>query len=622
MNKSDRKIIWNTCDLPECPSLDDFRAWAQAAAEHGATHVVVSWLPYSRGQLRDPRDPHSDWMSWPVWSMFHPAVFKVVVPPQLREWLPVDEAARNLDILKERCAVLKELGLKGAFFGNDPMWLPEEVYRAHPEWRGAQAELGRIAHLPYFSPCVAHPDVLRMYRQAMTDLCREVPEIDVYNFFSNDSCGGICWSTTYPGPNGPDRCRDIGVTDHVQAFFSALEEGAAAAGVSIDLNIDYLRLLFDPDPKVCASLKPGHGINSRDAHGHAWQAAARKEGFVVDQVFPVCGIPHPVRFVEELEQAFDGEAERIIVGRAPQSDRLMLDILGAYRKRPTRGPASRMDLLRGIAAGRVGEEHAEELIEVWMDLEEAAKHLAHVSMKGSFSITLTAAAMMRWLLMPLVPDMARLKPEEKTDYLRGRMIPTAAEADSIRVVLGEPGIVGEAAVWMARHAVSDAMKRSTAAAARLDKLSCAVGREEAREELGLLGLRVKAYHCVMRTLRNFIDYSHTLDVADPEHTYLVWRKERIGDNDINRASLELRNIARSEAENAVELALIIESTDRPVISMAAVAEEEDPFHFSPDLPLQLRRKHEIMMDHWPDYLELYPPMPRATPATIPAQWDW
>lgn len=610
MNTPPMKSIWKATDYPEELSSREFADWAQQVAAAGGTHVVVGGLPLARWQMRDARDPHPEWTSWPVWSMINPSVFKLVVPRELAEWLPAEDAALNMRLVKERCAILRQLGLKGAFFGNDPMWLPEDVYRAHPEWRGAQGELTRIAHLPYFSPCIDRPEVLDMYRRAMAEIARQAPEIDVYSFFTNDSCGGVCWTRPYPGDNGPEECRRRPVTERLAGFLAALRAGAKDAGVEIEVNLDNIQHV----PVNYAALEPGLAVNSRTSGRRPWKADVTASGhFVVDQIFPVVGIPRPILFLSQLEAAYALEARHLDIGRWRQSDPLPLAVFRRFAQHPTNGPASRMALLRDVAAEAVGERQAESLLSIWAAIEDACVHLQHVHVKGTFNILLVGPAMMRWLLMPLVPDIARLTDEEKADYMGHRVAVTAQEADSYHCLLGEQGIVGNAGVWMARHALSDAVEDVSAAMARADGMAGALADAAQRDPVNLLGRRLRAWRCVILTTRNFVDYQHTLTVADRRHTSLIWRRERFGNNDINEASLELRQIARAEADNALALAHLLEASPGPLLVMARTPAEEDSFHFHPGLARQLRRKSAVMMDHWRDYLELYPPQPPTEP---------
>ncbi|UCE05540.1 MAG: hypothetical protein JSW07_18325, partial [bacterium] len=186
---NNRKIIFN------CPTstTEEFEKFAQTAKELGATHVTISHLPPSRWQWElDLSDPY------PNWGMRNATIFKIIVPPELDKFLPVDYAKKNLELIKERCAILKELGLKAAFAGKEPAWLPEPVFQAHPDWRGPRCEHPRRARNTYYAPCIDRPEVLAMYRKAVAELCQHAP-IEVFDFLTNDSGGGICWSVSlYP----------------------------------------------------------------------------------------------------------------------------------------------------------------------------------------------------------------------------------------------------------------------------------------------------------------------------------------------------------------------------------------------------------------------------------------
>jgi len=134
--------------------------------------------------------------------MLMATIFKVAVPPELQAFLPADYARRNLEIIRQRGAVLRELGLKAAFSGKEPAYLPEAVFRAHPDWRGPRCEHPRRSRHAYYSLCIDRPEVLAMYRKAVAEICRVAP-VELFTFLTNDSGSGICWSVSlYPGRMG------------------------------------------------------------------------------------------------------------------------------------------------------------------------------------------------------------------------------------------------------------------------------------------------------------------------------------------------------------------------------------------------------------------------------------
>ena len=84
MNK--RKVIFNTIHLNAVDyTLADFERDAQKARSAGATHMMFSQLEKSRWIWeRERSDPY------PNWGMLSAAVFKIIVPAELKGHLPED----------------------------------------------------------------------------------------------------------------------------------------------------------------------------------------------------------------------------------------------------------------------------------------------------------------------------------------------------------------------------------------------------------------------------------------------------------------------------------------------------------------------------------------------------
>ncbi len=606
-----RAIIWSQRDDPSLNrDLGVFRRFAEQAAELGATHMNIAALPKSWWQMQDPRDPHPEWASWPIWSIIQPTLWKVAVPPGLEEWLPTGEAAENMALLCERAEVLRPLGLRVAWSGNDPMWLPEGAYRAHPDWRGGQAELLCITRLPYWSPCVDNPEVLAMFRWSMAELCRNVPELDFWWSFTNDSGGALCWSGSYPGDNGPNWCRHRTHTQRVVGFLTAIQEGAREGGseVQVDLDVQGTAPLLER-----SQLQPGQYYKGRDAQNHPWSSGMGSNSWFGNHLYPVVGVPKVFAFAAEMERAFAADTERVSVTFGPQVEKLLIEVYRAMRGRPTSGPASRMAVLRDLAAKFVGEDNAEALLEVWATIERAADCVRHVRGYGYMSIMLVGTAMMRWATMPLVPDQSLLSAEDKVTYQRWRVVKDAVEADSYHALLGRRGVTGSAAVWMAVNSLNEAIAAAEGATRQTEALAKKVTDPVPREELVALGYRLHAMACLFITCRNFVQYEEALAQMAPEENEVVWR-DHTGTYTINRGGVELRTIARSEVDNVYELARLIDEAPCPVIASVTDPAEEDSYVFGPDVAAQLRRKAEIMLDRWEDYNELYPapPVVRAT----------
>ena len=590
--------------------LDGFEAFAAEAAELGATHVVVSHLPLSRWQRRDPADPY------PSWSMKNASIFKLVVPPALADWLPVDVAARDLDLVRQRCEILRRFGLRAAFAGSEPMWLPDEVYRAHPEWRGPHCELTVIARHAHFSPCIDRPEVLAMYRQATAELMRAAPEIDSFSFLTNDSGAGVCWSMhLYPGINGPAWCRARPMGERVRDFFSAIQQGARDAGCEVTLQMGAFS--EQEQAAVLPVLEPGQGINGKDRDGQAAGAGSGCCGWFASHLFPVKGIPQPFRFAREMEGALRSSAPRVGVTFQASVQSVLMDILREFLSAPSDGPKTRTDVLHRVASRYVGQDRAEDLLRVWEHVDRAVEDIRHCRAKGFASLLLVGTATQKWLVRPLVPVPDELTPDER-DYWRRHQFAAKTEAEALDLgnVLGRPGIVGTSAVWIARWALDDAVKELGSAARILDQLA-SEAHDRQGGEVACLARRVRVLVCVVRNAQHVILYADAMAHAD--------RREALGDLAgfdgflrYDARAIHMRRLARAELDNTLELIDLLGTDPEVVLELAPTADQQDVFYYGPDVVDQLRRKMAVMVDHWEDYERLYPAeswtnRPDATP---------
>ncbi|MBU4367002.1 MAG: hypothetical protein KKF10_07690 [Verrucomicrobia bacterium] len=606
-------IVWDSMENPEiCKNAAAFREFARQAAAMGATHIAISQIPPSTWQHPDKRDPFPQWDEWPVWSRRSVGLFKLVLPPQLKSFLPEEESRRNIAIMKERCSILKSLGLRAVIDSHEPMWLPEAVFQKHPEWRGAQVECMPLARLPYFSPCVDNPEVLDMYRSAMAKLCRQLPELDVFTMFGNDSSCGYCWAHTYPGENGPETCRDISVTDRLVKFMSALQDGAREAGSKLTVTVSNSRLYLDNNQHYHLGLKEGQYIDEKDRNGNPFAVSVASNSWFADGVFPVLGIPKAEKFVKELEKAEKSKCERMRISFGSVFP-LLKEIYREFQKTPSKGPVSRMELLHRVAAKQVGEEHAEELLQAWIGIESAIERY-RFCLRGA-PLMIVGPLMMRWVTMPLIPDMSLLTEKERNVFQHGRVARNETEALRLTNTLGHPGITGEAAVDNARLVMHTAREEIRSAVVIVEGVAAKIRSKTAAGNLTSLVKSLKALSSILLTCRNVIEYEHTLSIrnrCDEE----VWYRDQYNTGALNRGSYELRLSARSEMDNALALAKLLESSSDPILITAPSAKREDSLTFGLGLIKELRRKAEIMMKYWPLYNQLYPPVPKLEKLTI------
>jgi hypothetical protein len=572
----------------------EFEKLARTAAELGATHVFVSDLPKSIWQWRkDLSDPY------PNWGMMHASIFKVICPPELAAFLPAEYNRRNLQILTERCRILKSFNLKAAFSGCEPAWFTEEVYAAHPYWRGPRCDHTRRSTRAYYAPCIDNPEVLSLYRRSVAELCRQAP-IEYFQFLTNDSGGGICWSNgLYPGPNGPESCKTRTFAERTTGFLGTIQEGAADAGFNAEVSIAGSIPDFEADSAV-PLLKPGQVIQGRAAAG---RVPAGSVGFFYDfyesDVYPVLGIPQPFRVARQLEAA---DPRGTIVYSLPSVDSTELPAL--IRKSRTamwKGLSGRVAALRELAAGMAGEAHADDLLQAWDSIDRCLEELSHMNEGGP--ILLLGCVNQRWLVRPLVPFPLELKPEEK-DYFRRFQFQAKSETEAADLMNLQDNwmIKGFSGRYLAETMFTRAIKHTGDARVRIAAIAGAAPSPAVEKMMRILESRLAMLACVIRNALNTCRFQEILDRTDyskkPEESP-VWHLPA------DPRGFDIRAVMRAEIDNSQEMIRLLESAPGPLIETAGTAGDEDIFLLNPDLAGQLRRKIKIMLAHERDYDRLF-----------------
>lgn len=584
-----------------------FRRFVEMAAEFGATHVTVGRFPFRYGTafLPDNHDPYAAWCNTSfnlLWSF---------PPPALREWIPQDDVCRRQEYLAVEMQELRRFGLKGVVEGIEPLWLPEAVYRAHPHWRGAQCELGRIARRPYFTPSIDEPEVLALYRNAMNEVIERFPEIDQFNFLTNDSGGGIAWTPNiYPGMNGPAKWRRRNIGERVAGWLSALQEGAANAGGAIRVRVFSGGHSPETVSAVQALLQPGQYFNNAGGDATPWLVAGANLGSGAwNAPYPVAGLSSPEAFVTGLQQVFDnseGDRQRVTIGIDDTHIERGRVLLEAYLRAPATGIVARAQVLHDAASIVCGApQHADALAQAWQAIARATQIMSQVRQKGFAQLLPFCGVSMRWITRPLVPQPALLGEDETAYYRRFLFsVNSDAENNSFHFVLGKSVFNGESVMWMARWCLQEAYDILNGARVELEKIAGQL-EGEASARLRLEAARTGAYACLLKNAQNIIRYQYALDTV--HHPQFGWNMMDYDENILyDQRGIQLRKIAREELDNTQELIDIIESQGEPIIVQARNGDEENVFMLGPDLIGDLRRKMNLMLDHWHEYEMLFP----------------
>ncbi len=558
---------------------------AAAARESGGTRLsITTGLPPSMWQFDPPDDPY------PGWFVHQPSILKIFPPPELQPFVSLDYAARAVRILEERSKILRKHGLKGAWNSNEPQVLPEAFFAAYPRLRGPRVDQPNRSRVPRFAPCVDEPETLRLYREALKTLWAHCPEVDSFSFLTTDSGSGFCWVPgLYPGINGNSNCKDRPMEDRVAGFLRNFQEAGREAGIaSVMVNINpisprqWMTPSFSPEvlAAIIRKLPAGLAVSGREGPDGRPFAGARGAGNGgnggAGAFYPIVGLP------TAPGGAGGGRGGR--GGRASVS--AQIERLTAERK---------------AAAAQVGDELADEAVTVWSSLNDASTRLAALDFGGMLRFGHVLA---RWIDRPMVPFPAELKPGEK-EYYYGRLFQAKGEeqADDLVDIQAMREYEGWGAKMLFQRVIELTVPSVRSALDAARRIAADAKDEKIRETWKVHGIRIEVLLCLLQSADDMVSYQAQLDrvralglkpeANPPLGVQSGWDRT------------DMMETARKEIDNAVRLRELLTSTDQPLLDLAPTPEEEYVMRLGPDLPVQLKRKIDVMNAHWRDYDRIF-----------------
>lgn len=584
------------------PTPEAFEAFAVKAKELGATHVhITQGLPLAMWQYDTPGDPYPAWMEHQV------GLLEIFPPDAMCPHVPEEYSKALVEALSARTEVLRGLGMKALFVSNAPQVVPEGVLEENPLWRGPRVDQMVRSRVARFALNVDDPEVLALYREAVESLIEAFPEIDTMSFLTTDSGSGLCWSPgLYPGANGNTIHRDRSIHDRLLGFFHALRDGAEAAGGELSVTINpiggasWMLPSIDFQSELVARLEPGLALSGRE--GPDGKRFIAKAGFPADWNFfyPVVGIEHPMRVMRQLSTASKSEASRLMLHAGPWTADLYPQLFTRFWEDPATDAISQLQLLRRVAADRVGEEQADHLLNVWLAIDDAYQSASVLKMHMPL---MTGGVHQRWITRPLVP-LPELLTDQETGYYKPFLFQALDEAHAqnysdLQGTQVYGGWQGKFFVEEITFEVSSDIDRARKHLAKM--LPHLTGPMKAHYEL--LDHRLQALDCVFATVRHFASYQGQLDrvkalgIKPADHAVMGTQS--------NWDRTLMINTARAELDNTALLIDILENADGMVIHTADSPEKERIRLLSSELVPQLRMKLKTMNARWNDYNAIF-----------------
>jgi len=586
--------------------LKSFEAYVIKAKEIGATHVDITFnIPPALWQFDTPGDPY------PVWYAYRPGLMKIFPPEDLKPYVNLEYAEKVASLFQARCEILRRHGMKGAYFANEPYVLPEIFFTDHPELRGARVDHPNRSRVARFAPCVDEPEVLAMYKESMQLLLARCPEIEIFSFLTSDSGSGFCWSPAlYSGQNGNTNCQHRPMSERVVGFLETLGDAAKEMGKHIEVNIhpnitrQWMIETFDHPEIISAQLTGGLTIGSyKNSDGQQFDRGI--SGWGRESFIPVLGLPNPVLRAKELVRRFQEDkpagSKLLVSYEDPSTADFNLALYHFFEQAKPHNAVEMMQALREFAKNLAGDERADDLLDIWLALDDIANDLQVLN----FGSVLTFGPVLdRWINRPLVPVPENLTDEEK-DYYRPFIFQAKGEeqANNLIDIQAMRMFEGYGARLLVQRVYEMVIQKLETAEKLTDKLLRQEKNSESANKWEALKNRLAVLHSLMRTIDNVVAYQALLDVAhnrnvSPESNPVLgtgpsWDRQ------------EIMRIARNEIDNAASLKKILESSPIPLILEAILPEYETIRMLGPDLTSQLKRKIDIMNAHWEDYKKLY-----------------
>lgn len=580
--------------------LGQFEKAVILAKQAGVTHISVSCMAEkSRWEIDDPLDPYLNW------SIVHNSIFKVLVPELLAGWIPKDFAQKNLQMVKDRCAVIKKHGLKASFLAYEPMWWPEQVFARAPHLRGPRVDHPRRSRHPRFSPDLFHDEVMTMYADTIRRLIDEAPEIDLFIFSTNDSATGLSWAELlYNSANGPDRSF-ISLGENVAKFLSCCEKAAVGSknpeskffirGKVTDHELESLRHhLKGPGGEVKMaffSLKPikEEGI----------------QGLLTMPVYPVKDLGQPFSLMRNLIEAKKRGSFGIILNPWAEAyitewdlDSLDFQTLRYFQENRPSNDYEVFCVLSQMMKALYGEEWGARMLQAHACLDRA--RTVYAPMEGGGTLLLLWVVAQRWITRPLVPFPEHLTATEKAHFrpfqfqaLTEAEANNPLEAQGFQMVKGQHhGAFFGNLLKVCRTSISQA-------------IGC-MNQPEAPRQVAEFRNKLECWDILLKTCFNFIRF-YTILEGIKSNIALDGEGNPIPPYEVNLTGLAgdsertvLYQLMRSELDNVDALIALLRRSDPIPIILADNALEEDVFSLSPDLTNQLEIKKKLMLEHWLD----------------------
>lgn len=598
----------------DAQNLAEFERKATLAKQLGATHVpITDNLPPAKWEFQPANDPY------PGWFIQRPDLLKLFPPPEVKPYVNAEHGQRVVEILEERCKILRKVGLKAHWGSNLPQVLPEAFFAAYPQLRGPRVDQPNRSRIARFSLCLDEPETLRLYAEAMKALLTHCPEIETMAFLTQDSGSGFCWAPSlYPGINGPEHCRARPMSDRVAGFLVALQSAAKESGHPVEISVraisprQWMLPTFSPEQldAMVHKLPRGIAVEGREGpDGRKYEGIASSDAYTRGAFYPVTGIIVPTMHhlrtaaaASDKAGATERPARRLVSLRTEEAQiQFNARVQQVSRDNQAGGPVAYLAALRGLAVEDVGEAQADNLLEAWIALDRAEHGLSALNFGDLLQF---GHVLNRWINRPMVPFPAELTLKEKSDY-RPFLFQAKGEeqAENLIDIQAMRMYEGYGARLLFQRVIETVVPEVRSAITRVERIRDGMTDAKAKGRWDLMARRLEAVVCLLHSADHMVAYQAQLDRVKtvgmkPEANPVLGVQSSWDRTD-------LMQTARDEIDTTVRLIDLLQTTPEPILDLAPSAEDETIMRLGPAIVAQLKHKVEVMNAHWMDYDRLF-----------------
>jgi hypothetical protein len=360
---------------------------------------------------------------------------------------------RNKLQMRRATEAARNYGIKPIFVTFEPRAWPERLFAKYPELRGARVDMPTYSAEAEYAPDVNHPLVIEHYRELTTKLLGEIPDLDLIEVWSQDSCAGFPWSKRlYTGENGPVKFRKRPPEEGVINFMTTLRDAGRKINPDLRLNInlcwfpedeqDALMEKLPRDISVATTIFPQDlyknftpGIVDDNYNVQRikrnWNALDRSKKFNRELTVqfedvsnpwkplgPLQGFPYPYATCEMLNDVVNHEVKKFVIRGGLTSQVFVPHFINNEVIRSFQYQEGTFDL-ENLLCSRAkawsnSDEEASLLLHAWKGCDEIFR--IYNSPYWTVSMFVSARTLFRRLIRPMVPNPESLELPETRFY--------------------------------------------------------------------------------------------------------------------------------------------------------------------------------------------------------------